>query len=944
VGVWGLTKIESSNGKADYGGEVKVGVKRGFMRRCGRNRKVKVVLPPSIPVTIRDLPLNMAEGNPRGLRVANEQRGTLRDGGRPGRSRVPGGELFQRLGSVTQNRSALANLGLRTADDVYEQLQKDYTGEMERKHRRQQRETETVDGADQPRTKRRRTTMQEEIGQEEEPRRDEEQQEAAVQSALRSLDEEFAEKELLSNGYRWCEAVPDSRKISTVREFYTAFHSKETMPISTCMICYRKFSVLELQQMDWNEWVALSGEISNPIHLLCRRCFVVDEKISACRECLKCVEKGFLSAAAQIHTRLGCEHMFPEELKDLTPIEEKLIALNSCYGFITRYSLPQDRRQTLGYPKHVKGHITVFPNHVQELVTNVLPHPLIKVLDDIHVSWQGREKPTPKDVSALLSVRRRVVERALRWLKLHNHLYTHIEIDMTEMETWGEPLHGVPRQVYERLERNEPSAHEKARTGQIVPAAERDMEEDAVVDIQDVLVALGRVEEVQGSSGQNEGDVERHEAKVGGDEFVYSPTHEFSSSGMFGLNDRSDIADAEKMRYVLEAFRERSGRLVQGSSWNGHAEVRREKGGAPYILLSRGQDYADTFDTHFFSKTFPILFPTGRGGPLGAQESLEDLRDPDAVQDGINANAAARNLVLSRDLGIEKWAGIVLQRHGGRFATHYAFAFLVFNIGVKSRNRRVSMASVQRKDFEKVESLVRSLSSERCERARAELEASGKTADEDVNRLLRHLSLYGFRQPMSRELRLKMRRKIKSLVVRHGVPAIWFTLNPNDITNPVKLRLAAYRSRNPAEAEAYLMTLDEAYKRARLAVSDPLSSALFFHREISMFFKHYVKVGEESVFGRVCQYFGAVETNDRGALHIHGLLWLHGNMTLAFALDGMEGDSQVEYREKLIEYVDSVFTEVSTSPVQRSGLAKANYNDLTAMESHRTWTSTHPPK
>lgn len=33
-----------------------------------------------------------------------------------------------------------------------------------------------------------------------------------------------------------------------------------------------------------------------------------------------------------------------------------------------------------------------------------------------------------------------------------------------------------------------------------------------------------------------------------------------------------------------------------------------------------------------------------------------------------------------------------------------------------------------------------------------------------------------------------------------------------------------------------------------------------------MFFKHYVRIGEDSVFGRVSQYYGAVETNERGAL------------------------------------------------------------------------------
>ncbi|KAJ4175403.1 hypothetical protein NW755_014920, partial [Fusarium falciforme] len=68
--------------------------------------------------------------------------------------------------------------------------------------------------------------------------------------------------------------------------------------------------------------------------------------------------------------------MFPEELKGLTPVEEKLIRLNSCYGFITKYSIAEGQRQSVTYPKHVKGHITVFPNNVQELATRILPHPL----------------------------------------------------------------------------------------------------------------------------------------------------------------------------------------------------------------------------------------------------------------------------------------------------------------------------------------------------------------------------------------------------------------------------------------------------------------------------------------------------------------------------------------------------------------------------------------
>ena len=108
-----------------------------------------------------------------------------------------------------------------------------------------------------------------------------------------------------------------------------------------------------------------------------------------------------------------------------------------------------------------------------------------------------------------------------------------------------------------------------------------------------------------------------------------------------------------------------------------------------------------------------------------------------------------------------------------------------------------------------------------------------------------------------------------------------------------------------------MRSLDLLYKRVRLAISDPLSSVIFFHREIEMFFKYYVRVGEDSVFGRIGQYYGAVETNERGALHLHGLLWLKGNMHLSSLLGDIQKEDQAAYRDKVMEYVDSVFTEVS---------------------------------
>ncbi|XP_044723695.1 PIF1 protein [Hirsutella rhossiliensis] len=357
--------------------------------------------------------------------------------------------------------------------------------------------------------------------------------------------------------------------------------------------------------------------------------------------------------------------MFPDELKGLTLVEEKLVSLNSCYGV---------------------------SNNVQELATKVLPHPLLQALDEIHVSWQGVEKPAPSDLSSLLSVRRRVVERALVWLKRSNPHYAEIEIDVAEMESWGDPIDGVPALVYDRMERNEPSAWEKTRTAHVVPPTERAMDDEGSVEIEELFALLKQRQE---TGGEAEG---------------HGPNEEGAGRDGVGASPDQNVRPINELR----------------------------------------------------------------------------------------------------------------------------------------------MLSVARKDFGKVERVARSMTAQRSFSGASRCTATGNPC---------------------REVRLNMRRKIQSLIVGYGVPAIWFTINPNDITNPVKLRLAAYRTRDPGAAEEFLEGLGSAYKRTRLAMSDPMSAAVFFHREMKLFFDHYVKVGEDSM------------------------------------LADIHGEDQAAYRERIIRYVDSVFSE-----------------------------------
>ncbi|KAM4061986.1 ATP-dependent DNA helicase PIF1 [Hirsutella rhossiliensis] len=154
-----------------------------------------------------------------------------------------------------------------------------------------------------------------------------------------------------------------------------------------------------------------------------------------------------------------------------------------------------------------------------------------------------------------------------------------------------------------------------------------------------------------------------------------------------------------------------------------------------------------------------------------------------------------------------------------------------------------------------------------------------------------------------------MRRKIQALDIRAGMPAIWITISPNDINNPVKMKLAIHRLHDYESAKELLADLREKYDRIALSTMDSVSSAIFFHREISLFFEKYVNTGRESIFGKISHYYATVETNERGSLHLHGLLWLDGNMRLPNLMDDMANPAEESYRAQVIRYADSVFHE-----------------------------------
>src|SRR6266850_568000 len=103
---------------------------------------------------------------------------------------------------------------------------------------------------------------------------------------------------------------------------------------------------------------------------------------------------------------------------------------------------------------------------------------------------------------------------------------------------------------------------------------------------------------------------------------------------------------------------------------------------------------------------------------------------------------------------------ILTKAVGGRFARHPSFPFLIFNMLVKSENRRISNIRMAKKSYDKVKQIYETLTPEEIKAAEEEYRQTRTTTNPKVSYLLRELSAFGHGQHMSNEERLYQRRKI----------------------------------------------------------------------------------------------------------------------------------------------------------------------------------------
>ena len=205
--------------------------------------------------------------------------------------------------------------------------------------------------------------------------------------------------------------------------------------------------------------------------------------------------------------------------------------------------------------------------------------------------------------------------------------------------------------------------------------------------------------------------------------------------------------------------------------------------------------------------------------------------------------------------------------------------------------------------YENIDQDISNITRKDLELAKKEFEAHKPTSHPIIKKLIFNMRMVSRHNPESWGEKLQIRNILFANIIRYGLPAIWFTINPADLHNPLVLSIAGI---NFSEHHAF----SDLKRRIRIeAIKDPAVMAEFFNLSVNAFFQSLIQSGQDrlGIFGKVVAHFGVVESNKRMMLHLHGFIWLEGNEGIHLMSERLLTD--ISYQERVLKYVSSIICQ-----------------------------------
>ena len=189
--------------------------------------------------------------------------------------------------------------------------------------------------------------------------------------------------------------------------------------------------------------------------------------------------------------------------------------------------------------------------------------------------------------------------------------------------------------------------------------------------------------------------------------------------------------------------------------------------------------------------------------------------------------------------------------------------------------------------------------------------------------ILRTMRLVTRSVPCTDGYRDTMRYQVQALQMWLGAPALFVTVNPADTKHPFTLRFASGHHweglTSALEPDTALHQILSRINLMHLVAADPIAVSNAFHKHICLFIEQILGCSCSDAiphpdglpsnghgpFGAVSGYYGIVEPQLRGSLHLHLLLHLYG-FTTAKALLQRFRDALPELTRRLVAWASSV--------------------------------------
>ena len=315
--------------------------------------------------------------------------------------------------------------------------------------------------------------------------------------------------------------------------------------------------------------------------------------------------------------------------------------------------------------------------------------------------------------------------------------------------------------------------------------------------------------------------------------------------------DSSGIIDADGATVHTNQQRQSAIQRLQGTLYVPHATLPVNDYNNPSMWLG----------------AYPWLFPHGKGGPEIERKVPVSLK------------AYVKHLLNLKDR---------------KFCLDQSFKFHVFNILQKRDVSLHTSLIIRRPGFHSTASQINTITHDTLVKLAEAVEKGSTTFQQsNLKSLMKNLNSIGSHIRGPPYQKASYRRVIFGLMIHLGTPPLRITISPAAVHSPIFLKIAGY--------EFILTDIPSAVERAKLVAEGPVAAAKYFNLLIDSFVKYILGYDQEScgIFGHSSAYYGCIEEQGTGNLHIHMLVWLHGFKSLSQIIDQI---SDINFQNNLINY------------------------------------------